>query len=109
MSHAIPKIVAVAGLAVLLSTSAEAGLRFGPGAVLGLVGLPLHMMTHGIGVPLSRRHAAPGQSAAPAARAAPNPPIAPPVVQARADPSHPIEPTRPAPPTVWGRMVTAIS
>jgi hypothetical protein len=106
MSHAIPKIVAVAGLALLLSTSADAGLRFGPGAVLGLVGLPLHMMTHGIVVPQSRRHAAHGQSAAPirasspapAALAAPNPPTERPVVEARSDPLHAVEPKRPAPP-----------
>jgi hypothetical protein len=106
--HATFKIIAVAGLAVFLSTSADAGLRLGPGAVLGLVGLPLHVMTHGMGVPHSRRHAAHGQNAAsvpapspaPAARAAPNPRSEPPVVEARADPSHPVAPSRPAPPPV---------
>jgi hypothetical protein len=68
--------------------------------------MPLHMMTHGIGLPQSRRYAAHGQSAAairapaPAARAAPNPPTEQPVVGARADPLHAVEPKRPAPPPV---------
>jgi hypothetical protein len=98
MSHAIVKIVAVASLGVFLSTPADAGLRLGPGAVLGLLGLPLPMMSHGTAAPPSRRHAAPGQSAAPApaAHAAPNPEA--PTVEARADPAYAVEPRR-APPS----------
>ena len=106
----IVKIIAVAASAVFLSTSANAGPRFGPGAILGLVAVPLHMMTHGmtrgIGAPEPHRHAARAQStasrAAPspasAPRAAPNPPTEPPVVEARADSSHAVEPLRSAPP-----------
>jgi hypothetical protein len=101
--RAIFKIFAVAGLSVFLSAPAHAGMRFGPGAVLGLVAVPLHMMTRGMGVPEMHRRAARAQRAgsapspAPAARAAPNPPIQPPVVEARADPSHAVEPSRPEP------------
>ncbi|HEY1411082.1 MAG TPA: hypothetical protein VGF36_03020, partial [Rhodopila sp.] len=52
-------LITFADLAVFLSVPAEAGLRFGPGAVLGLVGMPLRMMVHGIGgVPEFRRHVA---------------------------------------------------
>ena len=64
VGRAIVKIVAVAGLSVFVSTSADAGLRFGPGAVLGVLGVPLHMMTHGVGAPSVRRHAAHRQGAA---------------------------------------------
>ena len=103
----------VAGLAVLLSTSADAGLRFGPGAILGLVGVPLRMMTHGLGgAPEFHRHAAhesarsvahaPSTTAAPSpapvAHVAPNPPVEPPAVEARAEPAQAVEPARPLPP-----------
>jgi hypothetical protein len=105
VGRAIVKIVAVAGLSAFVSTSADAGLRLGPGAVLGLLGVPLHMMTHGVGAPSFRRHAAHRQSAAPAAvpspapaaGAAPNPPIERPALEARAEPSHAVEPPRRTP------------
>jgi hypothetical protein len=107
----------VTGLAVVLSPSAHAGLRFGPGAVIGLVAAPLHMMTHG--VPAIHRRAAHGQSATPSpppaapptGRAAPKPavePVAEPVaepspappraIEARADPAPVAEPSPPPPP-----------
>jgi hypothetical protein len=103
--RAIVKIIAVAASVVLLSASANAGLRLGPGAVLGLAAIPLHMMTHGMGLPELHRRAAHAHGAAaraapspaPTARAVPNPPIEPPAVEARADPSHAVEPSRPAP------------
>jgi hypothetical protein len=105
VGRAIVKIVAVAGLSVFVSTSADAGLRIGPGAVLGVLGVPLHMMTHGVGAPSFRRHTTHRQSAAPAAvpspapaaRAAPNPPLERPAVEARAEPSHAVEPPRRTP------------
>jgi hypothetical protein len=102
--RAIVKIIAVAASVVLLSASANAGLRLGPGAVLGLAAIPLHMMTHGMGLPELHRRAAHAHGAAaravpspaPTARPVPNPPTEPPVVEARADPSHVVEPSRPA-------------
>src|ERR1700737_4023429 len=105
VGRAIAKIIAVAALPVFLSASANAGLRLGPGAVLGLAAIPLHMMTHGVGMPELHRRAAhardaatrPAPAPAPAVRAVPNPPTEPPVVEARADPSHAVEPPRPAP------------
>jgi hypothetical protein len=105
VGRAIVKILAVAGLSVFVSTSADAGLRFGPGAVLGVLGVPLHMMTHGVGAPSLRRHTTHRQSAAPAAvpspaPAAPNPPIERPAVEARAEPSHAVEPPRRTPAAV---------
>src|ERR1700676_4385752 len=105
ISRAILKIIAVAASVAFLSASANAGLRLGPGAVLGLAAIPLHMMTHGVGMPDLHRRAAHARGAAtraapsppPAVRAVPNPPTEPPVVEARADPSHAVEPPRPAP------------
>jgi hypothetical protein len=86
------------GLAVFPSAPAEAGLRFGPGAVLGLVGMPLRMLAHGVGgVPGRHAHVAGARSAsarpasfrsaddpsqAPAARAASSPPVEPPAIPA---------------------------
>ena len=104
IGRAIAKAIAVAGLSAFLSASANAGLRLGPGAVLGLVAVPLHMMTHGMDMPGLHRRAAHAHGAAtravpsppPSGRPVPNPPTEPPVVEARADPSHVVEPSRPA-------------
>jgi hypothetical protein len=104
IGRAIAKAIAVAGLSAFLSASANAGLRLGPGAVLGLVAVPLHMMTHGIDMPGLHRRAAHAHGAAtrvvpsppPSGRPVPNPPTEPPVVEARADPSYAVEPPRPA-------------
>jgi hypothetical protein len=50
------RIVALAGAAALLSGPADAGLRLGPGAVLGLLAASTHMMAHiGGGAPDTRR------------------------------------------------------
>jgi hypothetical protein len=96
------KIIAVAASVTFHSASANAGLRLGPGAVLGLAAIPLHMMTHGIGMPELRRraphaHGAAAPSPAPPARSSPNSPTEPPVTEARVDPSHVAEPPRPGP------------
>jgi hypothetical protein len=120
MSHArvgraIINITVLAGLSVFLSAPADAGLRFGPGVALGLATLPLRMMTHGIALPPSHRHAAHIQSdhtqsahvqsavptpvPAPAPHAASTPPSEPPAREARADPVRAAERARPAPPT----------
>jgi hypothetical protein len=106
VGRAIVKIFAVAGLSLFISAPADAGLRFGPGAVLGLATLPLRMMTHGLPLPLSHRHAAHAQSVAPtpspapAARTVPKLPTQPTSIEARADPVRAIEPARPAAPPV---------
>jgi hypothetical protein len=103
VGRTLVKIIAVAGLSVFISAPADAGLRLGPGAILGLASLPLRVMTHGIALPPSHRHAAHPQSAAapspaPAARTAPNSPVQPATVEARADPVRAVEPARPASP-----------
>jgi hypothetical protein len=108
ISRAILKIIAVAAPAAFLSASANAGLRLGPGAVLGLAAMPLHLMIHGMGMPELRRRAAHAHGAAaraapspaPTARSVPTPPTEPPVVEARVDPSHAAGPPRAAPPAL---------
>jgi hypothetical protein len=127
MRRALFKVtIAFAGAVVFLSAPAAAGLRFGPGAVLGLVGMPLRMMTHGIGgIPSSHHHAAHDTAAHDTAHAAdpstaiakptsaksaddpargPDPraaaatPAQPAALMARADSSQAVAPPRPAPP-----------
>jgi hypothetical protein len=102
-------IVALAGAALFFPASAEAGMRFGPGAVLGLVAGPLRMMTQGIGGAAGyHRHAAHAQPAhvqhttpspTAVAVAAPSPPAEPPVVEARAETAHATETARLAEPS----------
>jgi hypothetical protein len=86
-------VALAAGMAVLLTAPADAGLRLGPGAVLGLMAGPLRMMTHGIGGGRNR-HAAHSQHTAPApeTRAPSGPPAEPQVVEARADTTRTAEP-----------------
>lgn len=116
IARAVVKTTAVAGVAVFLSTSAQAGLRLGPGALLGLLGAPLRMMPHIGGMPehrefhhhvaraQDRASAAPPEpsdrpASAPAAQANPpqpaNQPAKPSVVEARAEPAHAAEPRQP--------------
>ena len=113
------RILAVAGAAVFLSGPADAGLRLGPGAVLGLLAASTHMMNHIGGMPdirrESRRHPARPQdavAATPPAAPAPAEPSTPassasatqsspaaPVVEARAEAAHAFAPSRAVPPT----------
>ncbi len=109
--HAVASIIAAAGAAVFLSGPANAGMRFGPGAVMGLVAAPMRLMTHIGPVPefhreFHRREARPQgtvTTAAPSAPAEPStPPSAtaatpPPLVEARAEPAHAAAPPRAAP------------
>ena len=116
IARAVVKTTAVAGVAVFLSTSAQAGLRLGPGALLGLLGAPLRMMPHIGAMPEHREfrhHVARAQDRAtapepsdrpasvPAAQANPpqpaNQPAKPSVVEARAEPAHAAEPRQPTP------------
>ncbi|HWF94407.1 MAG TPA: hypothetical protein VG291_05560 [Xanthobacteraceae bacterium] len=108
-------VVAAAGAAVCLSGPADAGLRFGPGAVLGLLAAPMRMMAHTRAVPEIHRefhrHAAhpqgtaataapapaPAETSAPPSSVAAAPAGTPPVVEARAQAAHATEPSRTAP------------
>ena len=129
LGHAVAKItasrivavrtVAAASAAIFLSGPADAGLRLGPGAVLGLLAAPMHMMTHAGGAPEIHREshrypahqqgmvATPPAAPAPAepstppssASTAPASPATPPVVEANAEAAHAAEPSRAAPPS----------